>query len=369
MLRLAALLWLIAGIAAAEELRVMSFNTGLSRNAPGALLTAIEREAADVLNVAAIIGHLAPDILLLQEFDYDPEGRALAAFRALLQQKGLDYPYHFAAAPNAGYPSDQDLDGDGLLGGAADARGFGRYPGHYGMAVLSRHPFGPVRSFRAFAWADLPGARLPDLPVWHSAAAQSLPLSSKSHWDLAVEIAGARLHLLLSHPTPPVFDGPEDRNGRRNADEIRFWTLYLSGTALRDDAGQSAPAPKAPVLLMGDLNLDPEDGEGDHGAIRALLAHPRLQDPPLTSLGGALASAAQGGANLAHKGDPARDTADWRDHPGPGNLRVDYLLPDKRLRVRAGGVFWPAPDAPEAEWIRGRDGSDHRPVWVDLNWP
>ncbi len=39
---------------------------------------------------------------------------------------------------------------------------------------------------------------------------------------------GGTVHFLVSHPTPPVFDGPEDRNGARNADEIRLWQEYLS---------------------------------------------------------------------------------------------------------------------------------------------
>ena len=38
------------------------------------------------------------------------------------------------------------------------------------------------------------------------------------------------VHFLVSHPTPPVFDGPEDRNGPRNYDEIRFWADYSPRT-------------------------------------------------------------------------------------------------------------------------------------------
>jgi hypothetical protein len=38
-------------------------------------------------------------------------------------------------------------------------------------------------------------------------------LSSKSHWDVPIVIGRKTVHFLVSHPTPPVFDGPEDRNG------------------------------------------------------------------------------------------------------------------------------------------------------------
>jgi hypothetical protein len=57
-----------------------------------------------------------------------------------------------------------DLDGDGRLGGAADAQGFGEFTGQGGMAILSRHPIGPVTDHSAFLWRDLPGQIMPELP-------------------------------------------------------------------------------------------------------------------------------------------------------------------------------------------------------------
>ena len=56
-----------------------------------------------------------------------------------------------------------------------------------------------------------------------------LRLSCKIHWDVPVQIGSETVHFLVSHPTPPAFDGPEDRNGRRNHDEIRFWADYIPG--------------------------------------------------------------------------------------------------------------------------------------------
>lgn len=53
-----------------------------------------------------------------------------------------------------------------------------------------------------------------------------------------------------------------------------------------------------------------------------------------------------GGANAAHRGDPAHDTADFADVPGPGNLSADYVLPSYGLQVRGGGVFWPPSSDP-----------------------
>ena len=360
-------------------IRVATFNTSLSRGGAGLAWKAIAEARDQALAVAAILRAVRPDVLLVQELDHDPEGRALDALAGLLAQPGedgtpgIDYRHRFSAPPNTGVPSGLDLDGDGEARGPDDAQGWGRFAGQYGMAVLSRLPLdrGAARTFRRLRWAAMPGALLP-AEVYPPEAPARLRLSSKSHWDLPVVLPdGRRLHLLASHPTPPVFDGPADRNGRRNHDEVRFWVDYLSGEGwMVDDAGRAgALGEGASAVVLGDLNADPEDGDGRRAAIHALLDHPRLTDPRPRSPGAAAAALAQGGANARHLGDPALDTADWRDERGPGNLRVDFVLPTRDLEVAGAGVFWPAPDDPRAAWVAGGRrpaSSDHRLVWVDL---
>ncbi|MGM0583975.1 MAG: endonuclease/exonuclease/phosphatase family protein [Pseudomonadota bacterium] len=355
--------------------RVAVFNAALSRAGAGLAWKAIAEGDAQAQAVARIVRRVRPDVLVVLELDRDAEGLALSALADLLREgpRGIDYPHLFEAPVNAGRPSGLDLDGDGRLAEPEDALGWGRFPGQYGMAVLSRLPLDrdAARTFRRLRWAEMPGALIPReaLP---EGAAEALPLSSKSHWDVpAILPDGRRLHLLVSHPTPPVFDGPEDRNGRRNHDEIRFWTDYVSGRGwMRDDSGRrGALGEGAGFLIAGDLNADPVDGDGRHEGIAGLLAHRRVQDPAPRGPGGAAAAAAQGGANAGHEGDPALDTADWRDTPGPGNLRVDYVLPSTDWEVTGAGVFWPAPGTPGAELVAGGRrpaSSDHRLVWVDL---
>ena len=75
----------------------------------------------------------------------------------------------------------------------------------------------------------------------------------------------------------------------------------------------------------------------------------------------------QGGANLTHRSDPAYDTADFADG-APGNLRADYVLPSRDLRVQDAGVFWPVSSDPLSA-LTGTfpfPSSDHRLVWVDV---
>lgn len=361
------------------SVRVAAFNASLSRKGAGMAWRALaEGKDRQVRAVADIIRAVRPDVLLVLELDHDREGLALGALQALLRADGgagpgIDYPHAFAGPVNTGAPSGRDLDGDGEIAGPRDAYGFGLFPGQYGMAVLSRLPLDipALRSFQMLRWAQMPDALLPR--AFYGDAADVLRLSSKSHWDLPVILPdGTRLHLLASHPTPPVFDGPEDRNGRRNHDEIRFWTDYLSGADwMTDDAGRRGGLePQAPFVVLGDLNADPRDGDGRLGAVVGLLAHPRVSDPGARSAGAVAAAAAQGGANARHRGDPARDTADWADGArGPGNLRVDYALPSADLTVTGGGVFWPAPGAPGADLVGGgrrATSSDHHLIWVDI---
>ena len=245
----------------AEDLRIASYATGLSRDGPGVLLDDLRKgKAADTALVAATIRAADPDILLLLDFDYDATGAALDAFAALLGEGA--YPHRFARRPNTGKATALDMDGDGRRGGPRDAQGYGEFSGQGGMAVLSRLPF--------------------------------------------------------------------DKDGFTDLSAL-LWTAYL-------DNRLPEPPPKPPFVILGISNIDPEKGDGDHAAMAAFLADPRLSDTlPLDALG-------------------ASTTADF---PAPlGPLRVDYILPSSDLAVIASGL------SPATE-----NGPVHRLVWVDLHIP
>jgi len=383
---------LAAGLAPAaggDLVRVATFNSSLNRTAQGALLRDLSTPGnVQARNVAEIIQRVRPDILLLQEFDYDAAGASLAAFQANYLgrpqngQHPIHYEYTFFTESNTGIPSGLDFDNSGAVGGGADALGFGEFPGQYAMVLLSRYPIDAkqARTFRKFLWRDMPGATFPDDPKtaapqdWYSPEELAvLPLSSKSHWDVPVKVGKRRIHLLISHPTPPSFDGAEDRNGLRNHDEIRFWNDYLSpgkSGYIRDDRGHKGGfAGKDAFVIMGDLNSDPVDGGSLHDAIVDLMSNPHV-DSRFTpaSEGGAEASALQGDVNTTHKADPRFDTADFGDRYA-GNLHVDYLLPGNELTPCAGGIFWPPQKHPVAGLVWGDPppSSDHRLVWTDFS--
>ena len=319
-----------------------------------------------VTAIVRVINHISPDILLLNGFDYDHEGIALNAFADLLADQDASYPYRFALRPNTGLRTGLDMDGDGKTGTPRDAQGYGRFAGQGGMAILSRYPIDKtrVKDFSAFLWVDFPNAMLPWVngkPFPSSRAQAAQRLSTTGHWVVPIMTPDGEIDLFAFHPTPPVFDGPEDRNGKRNHDEVRFWASYLDGELATKSAGQ-------PFVILGDANLDPQDGDGRSEAIRDLLAHPLVQDPMPRSEGAVAAAIAQGGINVRHETDPALDTVDWKDTPGPGNMRVDYVLPSVDLNVVASGVFWPEANS-DAAVMLGADGigaSRHRLVWVDI---
>jgi endonuclease/exonuclease/phosphatase family metal-dependent hydrolase len=368
----------------AKTIRVATFNAAMNRKTEGELSRGLEQGDEQAAKIAAILRAVSPDIVLINEIDRDDRSAELFLNRYLNTLLTPDQPawkYSYAGTVNTGVDSGLDLDGNGKLHEPNDAWGFGAYPGQYGMAVLSRFEIHPqqIRTFQNFRWSQMPQALRPRIPSSDGATPKSyypdsiwnqLRLSSKSHWDVPIQIGNQVLHLIAAHPTPPVFDGPEDRNGCRNHDEIRLLIDYISdddsGRYLVDDQGNSGPIrAQSQFVILGDLNADPLDGDGRSEAIRKLLEHPRVAKYPTPQSQGAVEAAATSqGANVKHKGNPAFDTGDFNDK-NPGNLRIDFVLPSSNLKVLASGVYWPSKtQSPESKALA--EASDHRLVWVDI---
>jgi hypothetical protein len=134
-----------------------------------------------------------------------------------------------------------------------------------------------------------------------------------------------RLWLGLFAATPPVFDGPEDRNGRRNHDEVAFWSHLLGG--------QLDTAAPPGLVIAGNANLDPERGAGRREAIARLSTHPSLQYP-------------------APEGDLGLATVDFGPESA-GRLRLAYILPDRVWQITGSGQI-------------ASPAQRHRLIWVDL---
>jgi len=370
--------------ASEQSLRVATFNVSieatnyLSRKEiasdPSRAVIVNELLAAgdhpQIKNIAEIIQRTRPDIILLNEFDYiaiPQQGIELFIKNYLNisqnKQTSIDYPYYYIAPVNTGLASPFDLDNDGKKNGlAGDAYGFGFYPGQYAMAVLSRYPIKRegIRSFQSFLWNDMPDALQPfneDGTPWYSAEEwQHIKLSSKSHWDIPIETGAGIINIIASHPTPPTFDGAEGRNGKRNHDEIRLISDYLSNAAyiIDDNKLKGGLKDGSRFVVMGDLNSSPDEGDSIKAAIQNLLTHSLVNS--------SCTPTSQAGRLLRP------DNAFAAEHTASWGLRVDYVLPSKMgLKIKQCGLFWPTEDQPQHALIATRKASsDHRLVWVDL---
>ena len=327
----------------------------------------LQDKTSDIGTIVQTVARVSPDILVLTGIDWDYGGAALDALADRFEDAGEQYPHQFALKPNRGIPTGVDLDGDGYSDGPADAHGFGWFTGQNGMAILSKYPIDKnnVQDLSGLLWADFPNALLPEIDGKPFPSAEAIAvqrLSTTGHWVVPIETDHWSINLLAYAAGTPVFDGPEDRKGRRNHDENLLWLRYLEGALPFDP-------PEGLVVIAGNANQDPKDGEGLKDAINAVLGSPRLRDPMPMSDQGRIASSSQGGPNVLHHSDPVFDTVDWADDDGDaGNLRVSYVLPDSRLEVVTSGVFWPGPGDPLFEAYAEEDAPQHRLVWVDVDF-
>lgn len=353
----------------AATIRVASMNVSLYGDSAGQVRQRLlSGSDAQAIQLARVIRSVRPDVLLLCEIDHDADGSTLHAFadRYLAvkslnvggdESEPIQYPHRWSIPTNTGLLADTDLNEDGRRSLPMDAYGFGKYPGQYAMAILSRFPIDSQasRTFQTFRWANLPDALKPVTPetgepfysddVW-----KALRLSSKNHADVVIRVGApiGQLHLLASHPTPPVFDGKEDRNGKRNHDEIRFWNDYITdenASYLVDDSGAAGGLPSdASFVIAGDLNSDPNRGDSLRSAIQDLLSHERVNDVKPSSESRGVSTALF----------------------GKREVRVDYVLPSSNMKVIESGVVWPAPAQPLSKAVTA---TDHRMVWVDIRSP
>jgi hypothetical protein len=354
-----------------EALNYVPYERGIKPNITGdELHQALVNNHPQIRNIAEIIQRVNPDIILLNEFDNTDDNHTNAKLflnnylaKSQQGQSPIEYRYFFQGDVNTGVVSPFDLNHDGVKGQLPeDGYGYGFFPGHFGMLLLSKYPIDTahIRTFQHFKWADMPNALQtidPETkqPWYDETTWQQLRLSSKSHWDIPINVQGEWVHILASHPTPPVFDGPEDRNGKRNHDEIRFWADYIepekSGYIYDDTQRKGGLAPWQRFVIMGDQNASVLDGDAIKSGIGLLLSNPLIQDANPSSEGG----------KKADNPHAAHHTAHW-------GMRADYVLPSTLgFTITGSGIFWPTPKDATYRLVENRQASsDHRLVWLDL---
>lgn len=381
-----------------------------------------------IRNVAAIIQTERPAVIMMSEFNNDGTGTnndALTGFRlnylAVPQNsnsidqdgtvlKPISFQYFANFATNTGKLSGYDLNKDGKVATDADkgsytyandSWGFGQYHGQYAFALLSQYEIDHenTRTFQNFKWKDMPGEINPVVvdcdgngltcgDAWYSNTEwENFPLSSKNHVDAPILIPQSdgsteTVHLLMSHPTPPIFNNAAMHNKIHNRAEIDFWVDYVEGgvqaSYIYDDSETSATASGGlsdgdKFIVMGDLNADPLKGDGDLTAINALMDHDKVNR---LATFGPLAPASLGGPECLALGECKE--ANW-DTPNPdqvtstSGLRLDHVIPSANLNITESGVHWPATfesgrllvnDERVGNGKSKAISSDHRLVWI-----
>ena len=195
------------------KIRFATFNIHMAREKSGEMANELASgDCEQAEKICKIIADVRPDVLLICELDQP--GRSLSKFESYIRKTDstLEFNYRFHAPFNTGEPSGVDFNNDGKSDGPADAFGFGKFPGQYGMVVLSRYPIDKknVRTFQKFLWKDMPGMKWPTHPktgksFYSDKAKKIFRLSSKSHWDIPIQIGKQTIHFLVCHPTPPGF--------------------------------------------------------------------------------------------------------------------------------------------------------------------
>ena len=377
-------------------------------------------EAENVIqirNIAEIIQRTRPDLLVMAEFDNNgtttdsDANNALQGFQANYltpaqkdDLQGISFPNVKNVPTNTGLLSPFDLDNRGDPNKPAlpsDAWGFGFYHGQYAFAVASKFPFGTMRTFQEFKWVDMPAEGNPEIDIcdnpedkpipatrqcgdpWYSADAWAqFRVSSKNHIDLVVKVPAEGntekdIHFLVSHPTPPIFDGSARRNYKRNRAEIKFWHDYVGKESyFKDDGGvKGGLAEDAYFVIAGDLNADPYEGDGHRPTILGLLESSSVNTAATT---GALIPVSKGAQEYLSSPNCERtcDRNNGDTITSISGLRLDHVIPSANFNVLRSGVFWPASGEPGRNLVddpklgQGKGvSSDHRLVWVDLYIP
>lgn len=358
-------------------------------------------------NLARVINTVKPNILLLNEIAYDMAGSP--GFKegdtpGQNAQRFVDLYVHPGAADgirykvympetNTGVSSGFDLDNDGNIvttfpvppgakpdgspgeqtaQGRAygnDCWGFGTFPGQYGMALLVDERLTidteNIRTFARLPWDYIQGAYLPTkvntdgTPTsegWYSEEElKYVRISSKTMAVVPVKLpSGAVVHIIASHPTPPAFDGPEQRNKKRNHDEIRLIGDFIDGMPylVDDNEKEGGLGRFDSFIVMGDLNADPKKGSSFKDPMtRHLLTNRRVNGDFVPV------------SDVVITGLEPSDTARFK-------MRVDYVLPSVDIKVLRGAVYREAPTTLSTSADAGKSfPSDHFPVYLDVQVP
>jgi hypothetical protein len=266
------------------------------------------------------------------------------------------YPETIHGVGNSGF----FWEGDDLGEYFYQLRGWGEFEGRFNTAVISRFPIlrDQARIVTDVAWEDLPDNKIAlmkqqtniDVPA-------GFPLFEKGLHVVPVQIGAQVLHLVLLHTVSPAFD---PINPYRNYDELRGLKLFLDGQL----PGVEPLPPEAKFIVIGDLNADPDDGDGLSGAIQQVLEHPSLV---AWMPEGAGTKGNNGKYNTYLSGCGNDDGMIPPDPTLKFQMQLDYMLPSSTVGQPLGGeIFFPDFETDKDAYDLACNASDHRLLSMEL---
>lgn len=355
-----------------RDIRVATLHAGLRAESSAVLLEELQggmHPAARVL--AETVQANAPDVLVLTGISYD-ENQEIAETlnrqylaRGQNGQTGMQYSYTYTAPTNSGIDSGADLDGDGRVGGPADAIGYGNHPGERGMAVFSTRPVveDEVRTFQEFLWEDMPENSIRE-GQFSKLEKSVLRLPSTTMWDIPIEVPGEAEHVHVVATdlnSSPRSARPDDA---RNEDQRQMVADFVSGSAwyLYDDDGvRGGLGAEDPFVIAGSLADEQE-----------LMTSPAEKVPELSTLLESEVLQDPAPEAVTDEPLPERDeAADPQATQGLSNgdaVRSSYLLPATAIEVVGTGVFWPAEGEFGYDLVDPAESASPsgRLVWLDI---
>ena len=338
--------------------------------------------ADEQANAAAeILARFAPDIVSVNELQFDLQdtptpgmpGASPATARGSFDVEGADnarrLAERIAAAGGADiYPHTLLFFGNSGLWWEGDTlgedwyllRGWGEFRGRFNTAVLSRFPIlvDQVRVITELAWQDVPGNCIAQMESEIGIGVPAgFPLFEKALHIVPIQIGDQVLDLILHHPVTPAFD---PINPYRNHDELLALRLLLDGEL----PGEAPLSADAKFVILGDLNADPDDGDGIPGSIQQILDHPSV----VSSFPAGSGTAGHNGQHNSYLSGCGRDDGSTVDDPTVKfQLQLDYILPSTTVGEPLESLlFFPDYQTAREDFDLACRASDHRFLYSDL---
>ena len=308
-----------------------------------------------------ILKKLAPDLLSLNEIQYDLPGVPDAGFATtgqnlnkLAPRIGMGQATSVFFPANTGMNAKPQADGSYILESPTDEQrrlfadpvNFGMFPGQYSTGLLSRLDVLSVKEFHNISWKQVhPDLSLADFTDSNGEPLpEDMSLFDKNFTHVVVRFQDKPLHLILFHTVPSFHFGNERTpNFQRNLDQLRFLQWYLGSdqSGITQVEGIEPLKKGASFVAMGDWNVDPESDNPGARVIIELHAEFQMwtEERVVTYHGSSFAS-------------------------GGFVAQFDYILLSKDLKVVKSGVY--QPDAQRQELGCGKKRPKKPPEGKEL---